>query len=344
MKKFLRATSFPTLIALFLVGVVERQIVITPIPGIAGGNPFNQTLNTTSSPTFAGLSVGGDGEILFTNGTARLFPSNNSQTSILVRGSRSVSDGGGTFNGGSATLEGGSASDPDGNGGSVSIGGGSTFNTTGSAGSTTVSGGSTSFGGGTDKIAGGLSLSEGGGTGNAVGFGISFLTSTPGASGTGQQSVDTRGVMLGATFSWDGLIDTDDLTVTGATGTIKTSATAAQLVNFQAHDDNAATYRTFATLTNANVPTFNIAPPSGGTVALQATTYAAADGSAGVSVAACTAFEQGLCTAGTEANPLEARIAELEARVGSLEDYKTLYLAIGILTGGLIMGSRKRFA
>lgn len=72
MKKILRATSFPTLIALFLVGVVERQIVITPIPGIAGGNPFNQTLNTTSSPTFAGLIV-----------TDHIEATNTTSTSIL---------------------------------------------------------------------------------------------------------------------------------------------------------------------------------------------------------------------------------------------------------------------
>ncbi len=49
---------------------------------------------------------------------------------------------------------------------------------------------------------------------------------------------------------------------------IKTDTTTAHTAIFQAYDVDGTAYKTFATLTNGNTPSFNIAAPSGGTVAI----------------------------------------------------------------------------
>lgn len=77
------------------------------------------------------------------------------------------------------------------------------------------------------------------------------------------------------------------VTATGlqlVTGTaLKPSTTTAHTALLQAYDVDGTAYKTFGTLTNGNTPDFTIAPPSGGTVTLQATTYKSSDGSSGVS-------------------------------------------------------------
>jgi hypothetical protein len=51
-----------------------------------------------------------------------------------------------------------------------------------------------------------------------------------------------------------------------------TDAVDAHTITFQAYDVDGTAYKTFATLTNANTPSFVITPPSGGTVTVNATT------------------------------------------------------------------------
>lgn len=67
-----------------------------------------------------------------------------------------------------------------------------------------------------------------------------------------------------------GTVTATDFIVTGSA--FKTDTTDAHQGFFQAYDVDGSVYRTFATLTNANTPTFAIAPPSGGTVSIDATT------------------------------------------------------------------------
>jgi hypothetical protein len=55
-------------------------------------------------------------------------------------------------------------------------------------------------------------------------------------------------------------------------GGITTDGTTAHTLTFQAYDVDGTAFKTFATLTNANTPSFVITPPSGGTVTLNATT------------------------------------------------------------------------
>jgi len=54
----------------------------------------------------------------------------------------------------------------------------------------------------------------------------------------------------------------------------------------------------FATLTSDSTPSFVVAPPSGGTVTLRATTFKSSDGSTGATVTNCTSFKNGLCVTG----------------------------------------------
>ncbi len=50
-------------------------------------------------------------------------------------------------------------------------------------------------------------------------------------------------------------------------GAIKTDTTTAHTALMQAYDVNGTTYRTFATLTNGDVPSFTISQPAGGILA-----------------------------------------------------------------------------
>lgn len=49
---------------------------------------------------------------------------------------------------------------------------------------------------------------------------------------------------------------------------VRTDTTTAHTALLQAYDVNGATYKTFATLTNADVPSLNISQPSGGILAV----------------------------------------------------------------------------
>src|SRR3990170_4393958 len=78
-------------------------------------------------------------------------------------------------------------------------------------------------------------------------------------------------------------------------------------------DDTANTV-VFSSSTGVTLLTFT-------SISLQPAGYNAADGSAGVTVAACTAFEQGICTAGTFPEfSLENRISELEKEIRRLKE------------------------
>lgn len=79
---------------------------------------------------------------------------------------------------------------------------------------------------------------------------------------------------------------------------LKTDTTTAHTAKLQAYDVNGTAYVTAATLTNGNAPSFVIAPSGDLTVSLQGT-YKSNDGTAGVTVSACTSFKNGLCVAGT---------------------------------------------
>lgn len=86
---------------------------------------------------------------------------------------------------------------------------------------------------------------------------------------------------------------------------IKADTTTAHTVLFRAYDVDGAGYATFATLTNGNTPDFTIAPPAGGTVTLQATTFKSSDGSSGATgsgtVISAITVKDGLITAITVA-------------------------------------------
>lgn len=57
--------------------------------------------------------------------------------------------------------------------------------------------------------------------------------------------------------------------------------TTAHTAVLRAYDVNGTAYKTFLTLTNGDTPDMTIAPPSGGTVVIQATTYKSSDGTEG---------------------------------------------------------------
>jgi hypothetical protein len=67
--------------------------------------------------------------------------------------------------------------------------------------------------------------------------------------------------------------DTDNMSAVASIalangGALKTTTTTAHTAVLQAYDVDDATYRTFATLTNGNTPSFAITAPAGGTVAI----------------------------------------------------------------------------
>ncbi len=61
-------------------------------------------------------------------------------------------------------------------------------------------------------------------------------------------------------------------TVVSSGGAFRTDTTSGHQAFFQAYDRDNGLYRTFATLTNGDTPTFEIVPPSGGTISIDATT------------------------------------------------------------------------
>jgi hypothetical protein len=64
---------------------------------------------------------------------------------------------------------------------------------------------------------------------------------------------------------------------------IRTKPTISETTLLQAYDVDGTAYKTFATLTAGNTPDLTIAPPTGGTVTVQASTFKSSDGSPGVS-------------------------------------------------------------
>jgi len=100
------------------------------------------------------------------------------------------------------------------------------------------------------------------------------------------------GVNRFATLTVKNLAVTGTLTTTGsitdgsdiilATGkALKTDTTTAHTALFQAYDVDGTAYKTFATLTNGNTPSFAIAAPSGGTVAIDGATIGGTTAAAG---------------------------------------------------------------
>jgi hypothetical protein len=89
----------------------------------------------------------------------------------------------------------------------------------------------------------------------------------------------TRWATNGTDIGWlevDGTLHAKDFVPTGSA--FRTEDTSGASFVISAHDDDiagAAGRKTFATLQNASVPSLTIAPPSGGTVSVDATTYKA---------------------------------------------------------------------
>ncbi len=93
------------------------------------------------------------------------------------------------------------------------------------------------------------------------------------APGADTQVVFNDGAVLGADAGLTYVKATDVLVVTGGVqlgngGTLRTDTTTAHTAMVQAYDVNGTTYRTFATLTNGDVPSFTVSQPSGGILAV----------------------------------------------------------------------------
>ncbi len=83
---------------------------------------------------------------------------------------------------------------------------------------------------------------------------------------------------------------------------VRPDTTTAHTALLQAYDVNGTAYKTFATLTNGDTPDLTVAPPSGGTVTVQASTFKSSDGTSGASVGPLTVItgitvKNGLVTA-----------------------------------------------
>jgi hypothetical protein len=77
-------------------------------------------------------------------------------------------------------------------------------------------------------------------------------------------------------LEWDGTLHAKDFVPTASA--FRTEDTSGASFVISAHDDDiagAAGRKTFATLQNGSIPSLLIAPPSGGTVTVDATTYKA---------------------------------------------------------------------
>lgn len=126
------------------------------------------------------------------------------------------------------------------------------------------------------------------GSGNFSAGTITAALSGNASTATALQTARTIGGV-----SFDG---TANITVASATGgfsisggdltlanglSLKTNTTTGNTALFQAYDVDNTTYRTFATLTNGNTPSFNITAPSGGTVAIDGATIGANTAAAG---------------------------------------------------------------
>src|SRR5690349_19744723 len=110
-----------------------------------------------------------------------------------------------------------------------------------------------------------------------------FLTySLPANSNISVASVTASGAVSADTITATTSVATAALSASGdfaATtitmgngGALRTDTTTGHTAVLQAYDVDGAAYKTFATLTNGNTPTMATLPPSGGTIALSATT------------------------------------------------------------------------
>lgn len=90
-----------------------------------------------------------------------------------------------------------------------------------------------------------------------------------------------NGIFRGSVTATDHII--------GNGSALKTDTTTAHTALIQAYDVNAAAYVPFVTLTNANAPTFVLAPSGDGTVSVRANEYQSSDGTSGAT-GTCAAF------------------------------------------------------
>lgn len=91
-------------------------------------------------------------------------------------------------------------------------------------------------------------------------------------------------------------------TFKGTAPAIRTDTTTAHTFVVQAYDVDGTAYKTFITATNGNTPDLTIAPPTGSTLVVQATTFKSSDGSSGATAGPFTTIssitvKNGLVTA-----------------------------------------------
>ncbi len=111
--------------------------------------------------------------------------------------------------------------------------------------------------------------------------------------GTIDNAVIGGSTPVAATFTT--ISATGDVTIANGKA-VKTDTTTAHTVILQAYDNDNTTYRTFATLTNGNTPSFAITAPSGGTIAIDGAVIGANTPAAGTFT---TLYTTGLVGAGT---------------------------------------------
>ena len=129
----------------------------------SGGNPFDQSLNTTDNVTFNNLNLTGDIGITFpaTNSPRDYFINldNNNNTdgnNLFIQGSRSISNG----NGGNVEIDAGDSDSPDAIGGTLRLNAGAN-NNNGTGGDVLLGAGDHSLPGGSDGNVGIINPSQG---------------------------------------------------------------------------------------------------------------------------------------------------------------------------------------
>lgn len=81
-------------------------------------------------------------------------------------------------------------------------------------------------------------------------------------------------------------------------GVLATHDQPGSTISLAARDTVNQAYRKLLSVTSGQTPALTIAPVAGTAVSITATSYQAADGTAGATVTTCTAFKNGLCVAG----------------------------------------------
>lgn len=93
------------------------------------------------------------------------------------------------------------------------------------------------------------------------------------------------------------VVDSSGNVVLGNGVALQPDTTTGHTMLFQVYDVNGTAMRTWMTATNGDAPDVTFAPPTTGTLVIQATTYKSSDGSTGATGAVCTSFKNGLCVA-----------------------------------------------